>query len=194
MQVLLRVSYLFKIRKPLSLLNWEGRISIKTNRYNLPTVMNANVRSINNKIDDLYSVAAIKNVDIACLTETWLKEEVPNELIHIPDFNIFSNDRAHKRGGGVAIYVKDSIPVSLWPDLLHPDFETLWLTLRPLKMPRMFSHVSIGVVYHPPGANNWELSKHLAHCMDTILQKHPSTGLLLMGDMNHFKGRSIKSS
>ena len=160
----------------------------------LPNIMNANLRSINNKVDDLAAVLSHNNVDIACATETWLKEEIPDDVISIQNYTTVQNDCANKTGGGVAFFIRDTIPVKVWTELIDPGFETLWITLRPPKMPRLFSHITIGVMYHPPNANNWAMTKHLTECIDTILQTHPHTGIFLTGDMNSFKDSSIKSS
>jgi hypothetical protein len=167
---------------------------VTVDRYRLPTILNVNLRSINNKIDDFTTVLSHNNVDIACVSETWLTHDIPDDVINIQGYTTIRHDRNHKRGGGVAAFIKDTIPMSAWPQLLDPEFETLWVTLRPLKMPRMFSHITIGVIYHPPNANNWLMIKHLSHCIDAILQKHPTTGILITGDMNSLKDYTLKSS
>ena len=90
--------------------------------------------------------------------------------------------------------IKEGIPYKRWTDLENDNFETLWLTLRPYKMPRQFSHILFGTVYHPPGANNWELSRHMVNCIDTVLKYHPYAGLLITGDFNHFKESYLTNS
>jgi hypothetical protein len=97
-------------------------------------------------------------------------------------------------GGGVAILIKDYIPYATWPDLIDGDFETIWVSIRPPKMPRMFSHITLGVVYHPPNSNNWKMTQHISKCTDAILQKHPHSGIIITGDFNKFKDNSIKSA
>ena len=72
--------------------------------------------------------------------------------------------------------------------------ETLWLTIYPYKLPREVSCITVGVIYHPPNSNNTELYNHISHCLDHILQVHPDSGVLLVGDFNHFKDASIKQS
>ena len=107
---------------------------------------------------------------------------------------MYRHDRSHKRGGGVAVDVRDTIPHHTWPELQDPEFESLWITLRPLRMPRIFSHITIAVLYHPPNANSWQMSNHVSKCLDTVLHKHPSSGTVITGDMNHLKDSYIKSS
>ena len=48
-------------------------------------------------------------------------------------------------------------------------------------MPRDVPNLTIAGVYHPPCANNKEMS-----AIDTVNTKHPSAGLLILGDFNAF--------
>ncbi len=76
-----------------------------------------NARSIFNKVDELKAHIEIYKPDIIFVTETWLSENIPNETIHIDDFNVFRKDRIVMRGGGVAFYIKDDFPVRIRFDL-----------------------------------------------------------------------------
>ena len=42
---------------------------LPTNNANLPTILIANVRSINGKLDELYAISNVNNIDM-CMTET----------------------------------------------------------------------------------------------------------------------------
>ena len=83
----------------------------------LPNVMVLNARSIFNKVDELKAHIDNYKSDILFVTETWLTESIPNEAVNISGFNIFRKDRTIARGGGVAIYIKDDIPVKTRFDL-----------------------------------------------------------------------------
>jgi len=51
----------------------------------------------------------VKDVDIACLCETWLTDFTLDSMIASRDFSIFRQDRADtRRGGGVCIIGKNS--------------------------------------------------------------------------------------
>ena len=133
-------------------------------------------------------------VDIACLTETWLNDDIPDEIVNQNGYITARNDRKGKWGGGVCVLIRDDIPHYMWSELVDDEFETLWVTLRPPKIPRKYSHITIGVIYHPPKANNWRMTQHINKCVDTIIQKHPSTGIFITGDLKHFKENTIRSS
>ena len=101
-----------------------------------------NARSIFNKVDELKAHIDNYKSDILFVTETWLTESIPNEAVNISGFNIFRKDRTIARGGGVAIYIKDDIPVKTRFDLNSSlTIECLWITIRPKWLPRKISRV-----------------------------------------------------
>ena len=54
--------------------------------------------------------------------------------------------------------------------------ETLWVHLRPRRLPRSVSRILIGVVYHPPDAttsDNDILYNHIQQTVDEYSLKHP---------------------
>ena len=83
---------------------------------------------------------------------TWLNPSIPDSCINIHDFNLVRKDRSGQRGGGVCAFVKSNIPFVPLPDLCCPDHESLWLKLRPYRLPREYSCIVVGLVYHPPQA------------------------------------------
>src|SRR5258705_6342130 len=66
--------------------------------------------------------------DVVCITETKLVEGVPDSLVSVPGYSIFRRDRKSNprsrnpnvAGGGIAVYVKFSIPaVPFFTSTLH---------------------------------------------------------------------------
>ena len=47
----------------------------------------------------------MNSFDILAISETWLSDKIPNELVNIPGFNVYRKDRP-SHGGGVLIYIK----------------------------------------------------------------------------------------
>ena len=69
--------------------------------------------------------------DIIFLTETWLHDNIKDELINMPNYKLFRNDRLHKRGGGVCVYVPIACQYSVLSDVDKPiDIEAIWLTIN----------------------------------------------------------------
>ena len=78
---------------------------------------------------------------------------IPDEAVHIPGFNLMRKDRPTVRGGGVAIYLKNTILFKIRDDLSRTEYECLWITLRPKWLPRSTSKIVIACVYLPPLIN-----------------------------------------
>jgi hypothetical protein len=86
----------------------------------LPNVMLLNARSLINKTDELELLVITNDIDIACITETWLKETVPDKAVAVSGMTLVRNDRTYGTGGGVALYVNNKIPFKIRKDLNDP--------------------------------------------------------------------------
>ncbi len=80
----------------------------------LPSILLANVQSLENKIDDLRArisfQRAIRDCNILCLTETWLTPTVPDTTVTPSDkFSVLRMDRTAEagktKGGGVCFMI-----------------------------------------------------------------------------------------
>lgn len=71
--------------------------------------MHQNIRSLKNKKIDLENVLDVKQPDIICLTEHWLKEEEIS-FCHFNNFKLTAQYcRKTASGGGVCIYIKNNL-------------------------------------------------------------------------------------
>ena len=69
-----------------------------------------NIRSLYGKFDQLQIlIAQCSNLHVIALTETWLRGNTVDSEISLPGYALFRNDRNNGSGGGIAIYVKDSL-------------------------------------------------------------------------------------
>ena len=100
-------------------------------------------------------------------------------------------DRVNKKGGGLLLYVKDNIEFSRLHNLETEHLETIWIKIRPQKLPRKVTAMYICVVYYPPTANQYELKQHLWDGTDHCLNKDPAGGIMILGDFNQFKDKHI---
>nr|CAH7758693.1 unnamed protein product [Callosobruchus chinensis] len=130
-----------------------------------------NIRSLQNKLEDLQCFVKKEDCDVLLLTETWLKV---NEtfLYDIRNYKALHSCR-DGRGGGASVYVKDTIRCCEI-SRSEPDSKINWLCVQlgdqDLKM---------SVVYKPPSVSNTEFLPLL----EEILLKYPKNHLLV-GDFN----------
>ena len=148
-----------------------------------------NARSLlsdSQKMDEIRTIlCGGKNDDAIAISETWLKTHtlIDDDDLTIDGYHqIFRKDRpGNERGGGVAIFIKDHIPVER---LYHCEFqglELIWLKLK-------INHKTlvIGCCYRKPNALITEVEQfvdNLSDSLDMILQLNPHS-LLLLADMN----------
>ena len=135
-----------------------------------------------------------QNFGLVCLTETWLKDCIQDEVVSISGFNIVRLDRKSQIHGRVCTYINESIQFSLMDDLVDPAFEVLWIKIRPSRLPRGFNCIIVGTVYHPPSASDSEMLNYLINCLSSIEAQSPNSGILLLGDFNKLKVTKLKSS
>ena len=79
--------------------SYNNLTPIPTLKWRLPTLLNSNTRSIVHKIDEMTNIIDDNEVDIACVTETWLSDEVPHCVTDIDGYTCERRDRVGRRGG-----------------------------------------------------------------------------------------------
>ena len=153
----------------------------------LPNILYLNARSLFNKIDELSVIINQQNADVIMVTETWLTDAIPDAALHISGFTIVRRDRSSRRGGGVAIYIRESLPFKIRPDCNNPDYECLWITLRPKWLPRKISKLALACVYLPPSMNTETIERfyeYVCQCYDSLISESPDTAITVTGDFN----------
>ena len=80
-------------------------------------IMHLNIHYIYKKMDELkIRLSQTNEIDIICLCETFLNDEFSNEELQLENYQLFRKDRK-TNGGGLVIYVKDSLRCFLREDL-----------------------------------------------------------------------------
>ena len=153
----------------------------------VPNLLICNMRSLAPKIDELDAVVSINHADIICITETWLSSAIPDNVIALPNFNLFRNDCLSSIDRGVCAYINSNIYCRRLTEFESPTIESLWLLVRPKKLPRTVSVILLAVVYHSTVSRqfeNAELYSHIQCNVDSFFQLHPDALILVTGDFN----------
>ena len=124
--------------------------SFKASNLFVPSVLLSKVMSLSPKIDELREVAKQIEVDLTCITETWLQSHIHDNVVEIYAYNIVRRDRYQGDHGGVFIYVKNAIKYELLSALANNDHEVIWLKLKPVRLPRGRPCIIQCSLYHPP--------------------------------------------
>lgn len=96
-------------------------------------IVHFNANSLLAHIDQVRHYALSNTLHIISISESWLHELIPDELIRIEGYFIIRNDRITARGGGVICYIKNSLKakilaVSSGQILNDPEFVLLEIT------------------------------------------------------------------
>ncbi len=170
----------------------------------LPTILLANVQSLDNKLCELRACISYqretRDCCIICLTETWMSAVVPDSAIELTGFSVHCSDRTKEltgksRGGGVCFFINNS-----WCDErnLHsiksfcsPDLEFHMLLCRPFWLPREFTAIIITAVYIPPQANTDQALNELYGNISEQETAYPDAAFIDTGDFNKANFRTI---
>ena len=136
-----------------------------------------NARSIIKKRDELVTYVMSEKPDIVSITETWLNIS-ENHLIsevNIPGYNMFLNCRENKRGGGVLLYIKDTINATEINKEKRSAYESVYVKIKINKQ-----YLIIATIYRPPKMTP-ENDKLLYDEIETVVKTKTS---IICGDFN----------
>ena len=171
------------------------RVRRRGHRPPLPTITLANVRSIKNKLDELRVNIRYdheyRNSSIICLTETWLKPDISNNILELPGFELIRQDRSFEetnktKGGGLCIYMN-----KLWcnnftvrSSFCSEDIELICISFQPFYLPREFPQVHVLLVYIPPSAKTDNAINIIQQNVQQMEDQSPNSPKVILGDFN----------
>lgn len=148
---------------------------VKKNKLNIGHL---NVRSLFTGFNEFCDLLIQGDYDVFCVSETWLNDMIPAEIVNIQNYKFFYKNRIN-RGGGVGIYVRNEIDAKLvLSDFKSIDgLEYLFLNVKIMKM-----QLLIGVIYRVPSNNINESVKHLDDLLSFIVPQY--NNIIFLGDIN----------
>ena len=141
-------------------------------------VININCQSVANKKASLLTLCETTGADIVIGTESWLTDQHLSTEIFPDNYKVYRHDRKKKKGGGVFVLVKSTIP-SLEPEELsaNDDCKMIWVQIQVIGA----SHLYVGTFYRPPDIDNPDYLSHL----DASLSRIPEGAhVWIGGDFN----------
>jgi hypothetical protein len=120
----------------------------------LPHFFVVNARSLaeNNAVQLFQMDLSAVNIDFAAVTETWLHKAPSDFSYDINGYVMFRLDRVGRKGGGICVYVSDSMHADVLQTAKHEfglakTHELMWLSFVKSSMKYI-----CGVLNHPPRA------------------------------------------
>ena len=135
-----------------------------------------NARSIINKKTELNIMVDDIEPHIIGITESWANNDITNAELGLEGYVMFRKDRIGRRGGGVLLYIKNTIPA--YEVQLHEEAdcnEAIWCNLVTGR-----TTVIIGVVYRCPN-----ITKQNNEQIHNAINEVSKGDCIIMGDFNH---------
>ena len=142
------------------------------------TVLYYNARSILPKLDELQANVLLQKPDIICIVETWLSEDVMDNELLLPDYQVHRLDR-NRHGGGIALYTHNSLSCRLLCQGGPHNLEFLALSVTSASVSNKFC---ICLFYRPP-SSPVSIFDNLCTTLQMVNPAQFST-FLLLGDFN----------
>ena len=89
--------------------------------FDFPIFFLTNAQSVVNKFDEFEILLHHHAIDVAVISETWFHLNSLDTMIKVNGYQLFSNCREHKKGGGVSTYVRSGITAQVINDIQIPD-------------------------------------------------------------------------
>lgn len=131
-----------------------------------------------NKLEELIIQVDTYLPDIIGISESWANELVGDAELNIKNYNLFRSDRKKGRGGGVLLYVRDSIRATE-VSTVEVFSEHVWCKI---KTDHVTQELYIGVCYRSP--NHKLFPDNSKELMNVINEMHGKP-MILMGDFNY---------
>ena len=135
-----------------------------------------NASSIINKKNKLNIMVDDIKPDIIGITESWAKNDITYAELGLKGYVMFRKDRIGRRGGGVLLYIKETIPACEVQLQEEADCnEAIWC-----KLVTVHTTVTIGVVYRCPN-----ITKQNNEKIHNAISEVSKGDCIIMGDFNH---------
>ena len=136
-----------------------------------------NARSIINKKNELNSMVDDIQPHIIGKTASWVNNDITDAELGLEGYAMFRENRMGRRGGGVLLYINDTIPAYEVPLQEEADCnEAIWC-----KLVTGHTTVTIGVVYRCPNKTKQNNDKYIMLYVKCVKEAVLLWGILTMG-------------
>ena len=146
-----------------------------------------NARSIVNKRNELNIMVEDNDPHIIGITESWATPDISDAELGMTGYVMFRKDRIGRRGGGVILYIKESIQA--YEIKLEKEAEceeAVWCNIVTGN-----STLTVGLVYRSPNISTDENEK-----IQNAIKEVSKRDCIIMGDFNHgrIQWKSLQST
>ena len=146
-------------------------------------VSHVNINSITSRcrLDELSHFLTLNNIDIICLSETKLDDDVHPSLFTLDDFHDPMTRHRDRNGGGVAVYIRNNIAAKRLSNLETEGLEWIWCLVKIKSVT-----IIICTIYMPPNLSSNQYSTFLEKLSESVslAQLYSPDNIIILGDLN----------
>ena len=149
-----------------------------TEEGSLLKILYFNARSIKMKMEELKVMIEEKKPDVIAIVESWLNEDIADSEINLKHFDMIRIDRnneSKQRGGGVLIFVNQSMKCLKVESERINNLEYAWIRIHG----KGCDAVNIGVFYRPPDGDGEQVKNLIKK-----ISKFKNSRTIMIGDFN----------
>ncbi|XP_050736318.1 IST1 homolog isoform X3 [Eriocheir sinensis] len=143
----------------------------------VPSILLTNPQSLTNCFDEFKEVVAQHNPDVIVVSETWFSEARPAAQHNLSGYRLFHDDR-EGRGGGVAVYARESLQPQEVKLKAPPELECVWVAVDG-------GAVVCGLYHAPRAPTGPALMDQIVNSVVDIRTRNPSAVFAVAGDFNN---------
>jgi hypothetical protein len=169
----------------------DSVVSKAVNNYITFLLLNATSLAKTHALQHLQADLMQLKVDIALVTETWYNSKHSDDCVALDDFTLFRKDRSKRKGGGVCLYVRKSIPASvIFPSTVVDNIEIIWVKCQFNGVCYIFA-----CCYHPPKPQYLPTTfvQTISCGIDAVLNLYNNSIIFVVGDFNQLNTDFISS-
>ena len=158
----------------------SGALIVKPESVSQLKFFYTNADSIVNKMSEFHARTANNNYDVIGIVESWATEHIRDSELSLEGYVLYRKDRRNEKGGGVLLYIKDTLNSCTDEICSAVDFgESIWCTID-----LVVSKLLIGLCYRKPTSTILNDDKLLD--VLKIASRHQLVDhLVIFGDFNY---------
>ena len=144
------------------------------------SLLHLNIRSLSKHYDDLTSLLTTTgcSFDIIGCSESWLNDYSCVDLFNLDGYTLHLKNRPNRRGGGVCLYVKNSLFVKVCDfDIDDDHSESLFIEINTKD-----KNLIVGVIYRPPDSIFYTFRGKLENLLHKLNKSNKDC--IILGDFN----------
>ena len=111
--------------------------------------------------------------------ETWLNNDINDALIALPGYTVIRQDREQKKGGGVLVYVRESLTFKQLKIINREQCEIIWCQVNLYRTKNLL----LGCTCRAPNCNEFE-NKALYNKIREVCLSNTNSKIVIVGDFN----------